>query len=195
MTHADVLSRIAADQQSELEPASLDAVKKKGRELVQCEADLVHAEEEVKRLKKLREDLRIKELPELFFKLGITMLGGIDGTNCVLRKEPLIQATLSKEPESREKAINWLVDNKHGGSVKRSLSLDLPKGDAVAEHKVVAAILALAKKGYNLKPVVTYDVHYQTYLALCKRLVQSGSVIPLDVLGIYVGSIVRMDTE
>jgi hypothetical protein len=192
MTDADVLSAIAADQQSELEPASLDAVKRMGKELVKCEADLAHAEEEVKRLKKLREDLRIKQLPEMFFKLGITMLGGIDGTNCVLRKEPLIQATLSKEPEPREQAINWLVDNKHGGSVKRSLYLDLPKGDAVVEHKVVAALRKVAP---SLVPVVEYDVHYQTYLALCKRLVQSGAKIPLDVLGIYVGSIVRMDTE
>lgn len=191
MTDADVLSKIAAEQQAELEPASLEDVKKRGLDLVECEVDLALAEEEVKRLKKLREDLRVKILPEMFFKLGITVVG-IDGTNHILRKEPLIQASLPKEPEPRERAINWIVDNKHGGSVKRSLSLDLPKGDAVIEHKVVAALKKVAP---SLVPVVEYDVHYQTYLALCKRLVQSGAKIPLETLGIYVGSIVRMEED
>src|SRR5271169_1980719 len=103
MTDADILSKIATEQQAERDPASLDAVKKLGRDLVECEANLALAEEDVTRLKKLREDLRIKILPEMFFKLELTVLG-IDGTNHILRKEPLIQASLPKKPEPREKA-------------------------------------------------------------------------------------------
>lgn len=185
-TNTDIMSAAAADQQGSASPASLDSVKALGAQLVQVELDLTAAEATVTRLKQLREEIRIRQLPAQMFELGIDSLGV---GNRVLEREPLIQASLPKDPEPRAAAINWLVDHQHGGVIKREVVVALPKGDAATEHKVLAAIRAAAP---GIEAAVGYDIHYQTYLALCKRLVKSGAVIPLKALGIFVGSIVRI---
>jgi hypothetical protein len=179
-------------QAAEAEPRdqdALDRLREMGMRLVQVETELDQAKKDVVRLTALREILRRREMPDLMFEHKVNVIG-VD--NHVLTREPLIEATLPKEPDARATAINWLVDNKHGGVVKRMLTVELPKGDEITEH----SLLDDFKTSYpDLVPVVEYDVHHSTYKALIKKLVQKGEKLPFDTLGVYVGSIVRMDAE
>ncbi len=168
---------------------ALDRLREMGARLVKIELALEQAKADVVRLTQLREELRRRELPELMFEHKVPIIG-VD--NHVLTREALIEATLPKEPDARVTAINWLVDNKHGGIVKRMLSVELPKGDEVTEHAVLDDLHGSFPQ---LSPHVEYDVHHGTYKALIKRLVQAGTVLPLDLLGVYVGSIVKMDAN
>ncbi len=188
---ADValLESAAAAEAPPAPPADLEQVKAKAARLVAIEQELDDLAETEKRLKKEREAIRIHELPEMMFSLEMTLIGV---GNKVVEIEPMIQATLPKESTALQAACNWLVDNKEGGVIKRQLNLDLPKGDAVMEAKVVTALNAVDP---GLAPRVIPTVHYQTYLALCRRLVQSGKDVPKDVLGIFVGHIARVGSR
>lgn len=166
--------------------ADLGALRAKAARLCAIESELAELAETEKRLKKEREDLRIHQLPELMFEMDMTLIGVGDK---VVELEDMIQASFPKEPERIEAAVNWLVDNREGGVIKRALALELPKGDAVIERKVLDAIVGVSPA---LRPEVRPTVHFQTYLALCRRLVRSGATIPLDVLGVFVGHIVRV---
>ena len=138
-------------------------------------------------LKKEREEVRVHTLPGIMFELGIDSVS-IDNHHCTL--EPLVQASLPKDPESRQRAVDWLVDNGHGGIVKRELKVDLPKGDAATEEVVRDAVREASP---GLVVSTNYNVHHSSYSALARQLVREGSAIPTDLLGVFVGSIVRVD--
>jgi hypothetical protein len=182
---ADIL--LKASQDAPQDQDALDQVREMGARLVKVELDLEQAKADVVRFTTLREELRRRKMPDLMFEHKVQVLG-VD--NHILTREPLVEATLPKEAGARTTAINWLVDNKHGGVVKRMLTVELPKGDEITEHKVLEALAE-----FNVEPVVEYDVHHSTYKGLIKRLVQKGDKLPLDTLGVYIGSIVRMDTK
>jgi hypothetical protein len=104
----------------------------------------------------------------------------------------MVQASLPKDPEQREKAVAWMVDNGHGGIVKREMKIDLPKGDAITEEVVRDAVRDAAP---DVPVATTYNVHHSSYSALIRQLVREGAPIPTDLLGVYVGSIVRVDKD
>jgi hypothetical protein len=100
--------------------------------------------------------------------------------------EPWIKATLPVDPTKRKAAINFLIDNGHGGVVNYALEVDFPKGDAVLEQRILDAITAVDAK---LRPHVTPSIHHSTYSAICRKLIQtSGKPVPKEILGIYVAT-------
>lgn len=175
-------------EQSVVEPteADLEAVKRYAKQLVRLETEISDAEAELARLKQDREELRRVTLPQLMLELGVDSLTA-DNRTIVL--EPLVSASLPKEYPDRKRAIDWLVDNNHGGVIKRELKVDLPKGDAATEGIVVDAIQSAAP---NLLVDVGYNIHHATYTALAKQLVRDGAPFPADVLNVFVGSIVKV---
>lgn len=186
MTDAiEIMAQAAAQAQS----SDLKDVKRLAARLVAIENEIVECEDRISLLKKEREEVRVRTLPGIMFELGIDSVT-IDNHHCTL--EPLVQATLPKDPEQRQKAVEWLVDNGHGGIVKRELKVDLPKGDAVTEECVRDAVKDAAP---GLVVSTAYNVHHSSYTALARQLVRDGKPVPTDLLGVYVGSIVRVDKD
>jgi len=176
----------AAAQSSD---ADLKDVRRLAGRLVAIEDEIVECEARIAALKKEREEVRIRTLPGVMFELGIDSVS-IDNHHCTL--EPLVQATLPKDPVQRQEAVEWLVDNGHGGIVKRQLTVELPKGDAAMEDLVKDAVHDAAPE---LLIATTYNVHHSSYTALAKQLVRDGVSVPADLLGVYIGSIVRVDAS
>lgn len=190
MAASDIeLMEEASREEYTRDPATLENVHVRAERLVALERELNDLAETEKKLKKERERLRIRELPEMMAELKMTSIGI---NNRVVAIEPLIQATLPKEPDKLVLAIEWVEDAKEGGCVKRALELDLPKGDAVMEQRVIDALLAVDPR---LSPRVTPTIHHSTYTALCKRLVRAGVDLPKDLLGVFVGSIARVQED
>lgn len=162
---------------------SLDEVKAKAARLVAIEAELANMAKREQDLKKERERIRTSELPSMMFQLEITSIGVSNRTVLI---GPNIQASLPKDADKRDVALKWIIDAKEGGIIKRSLELDLPKGDAVIEHRIVDA---LRKVHSSLNPRIEASIHHSTYVALARRLAASGKPFPADVLGIFVGQI------
>jgi hypothetical protein len=172
-------------------PVDLKYVQDKARRLVAIEDRLEELAFEEAQLKDEQKLIRIFQLPEALFELGISPpIIGVG--NRVVEVEPLITATLpsqDKDPEARQKAINAVIDLGLGGNVKYTLEIDFPKGDAITEHKIIDAINSVNP---NLRPRVNATVHHGTYTAMIKRLINAGKVIDRALLGVFVGNIARV---
>jgi hypothetical protein len=172
------------------EPLDLDYVKTKAARLVAIEDKLEEMAEEIERLEEEQKQIREFQLPEAIFELGLDPpIVGVG--NRIVEIEPLILASLPKEdnPQAREKALNYVIDLGLGGNIKRALELDLPKGDAIMERKVVDALNAISKA---LKPHIKTTIHHMTYTAMVKGLVRAGTLFDKDKLNAMVGSIARV---
>lgn len=169
--------------------AELKDVKRLAARLVKIEDEIQQCEDYISKAKKEREEIRVKILPEVMFELGIDSVT-IDNHHCKL--EPLVQASLPKDPDLRLEAINWLVANGHGGIIKRELKVDLPKGDGYTEFAVKEAVQEAAP---GLDVLTSYNVHHSSYSALIRQLVRDGAPIPTDILGVFIGQIVRVDAD
>ena len=180
---------LMAQAAAEAPKANLQEVKRLAARLVVIEDEIKQCEDYIAKAKKEREEIRIRTLPGVMFELGIDSVS-IDNHQCTL--EPLVQATLPKDPIQRQEAVEWLVDNGHGGIIKRQLTVELPKGDAATEDMVRDAVRDAAP---GLVVSTAYNVHHSSYTALAKQLVRDGVSVPADLLGVYIGSIVRVDKD
>ena len=178
-------------QDAPMAPAQdkLAYIRSKAKALVDAEANIADLEAQLDRAKAVQRKLRIEELPQIFFEAEIKSIG-VGNMTVVI--EPLVTASLSKDPDTRKKALDWCVDNKLGGNIKRQLMVDMPKGNAIMETKAVDALKLL-----GLKAEIDATIHHATYTAMCKRLVEGGTTadgkpIPKEILGIYVSNIARV---
>ena len=170
--------------------ATLDDVKRSVESLIALDTKISELESELEKSKREFKEISETILPPLMFELE---LSDFRSGNVKVALESVIGAKLPTELEARRAAIDWLVDRGEGGAVKRQLEVFLPKGDAVMEEKVVDALLAVDK---NLSPTITPTIHHSTYAAICRRLVQKGGEdLPLEKLGIFVGSKVTVNYE
>jgi len=183
--HVELMEQAANDTGA----ADLRDVKRLAARLVAIESDIAESEAHIAALKKEREEVRVHTLPGIMFELGIDSVT-IDNHHCKL--EPLVQASLPKEPEQRQKAVDWLVEHGHGGIIKRELKVDLPKGDEMTEEAVKDAVREAAP---GLVVATNYNIHHSSYSALARQLVREGATVPTDLLGVFVGSIVRVDKD
>jgi hypothetical protein len=183
--------------------ASLDLLKDRASRLSQVELLIEEQEAELARLKEEKRKLSVETIPQMMFELEINSIG-LGNIDKVVELEPLILGSLpSADPknkwlveynrERREQIFNWLIDRQLGGNIKRTLEVDLKKGDAIQEHKVIDALAAVDP---TLNPRIESTIHHQTYSALCRRLIEeaydTGEVIPIDLLNIYVSNIARV---
>ena len=170
---------------------ALNYIKKKAADLIACEDQIEETENQLKILKEQQRKLRLEELPQIMFEQAMTSIGVLVGNhNVIVQIEPLVNASLPKDPDRRAKALQWLVDNQLGGNIKRNLEVELPKGNEVMEHLVIDALSEL-----GLEASIDATVHHSTYSSLCRKLVESEKIIPKDVLGIYVANIARVIKE
>jgi hypothetical protein len=171
-------------------PVDLKYVQDKARRLVTIEDRLEELKVEEAQLKEEQRQIRIFQLPEAMFELEIKpAIIGVG--NRVVEVEALVTASLpsTEDPDKRMKAINAVVDMGLGGNVKRSLEIDLPKGDAIMEHRVIDALRAVSK---DLKPRINASIHHKTYTSMISKLIASGKAIDRDLLGVWVGNIARV---
>jgi hypothetical protein len=171
-------------------PFDLKYIQDKARRLVTIEDRLEELAVEESQLKEEQRQIRIFQLPEAMFELDIKP-PVIGVGNRVVEVEPLVTASLpsTEDPDKRQKAINYVVDLKLGGNVKYALEVDLPKGDAIMQHKVLDAIRSVSR---DLNPRINASIHHKTYTSMISKLIASGKVIDRELLGVWVGNIARV---
>jgi hypothetical protein len=171
-------------------PIDLKYIQDKARRLVTIEDRLEELKIEESQLKEEQRQIRIFQLPEAMFELDIKPpIIGVG--NRVVEVEPLVTASLpsTEDPKRREKAMNYVIDLKLGGNIKYTLQLDLPKGDAITQHKVIDALKAVS---FDLNPRIETTIHHKTYTSMISKLIAAGKVIDRELLGVWVGNIARV---
>ena len=100
-------------------------------------------------------------------------------------KKPFYSA---KIPEGREaEAYTWLEAEGHESLIKTKFELNFGMGDHSAAKKL-EDLLTKAKYEFSKK----VGVHSSSLLAFVKREIEKNNVVPNDLLGVFVGEVVKV---
>ena len=134
------------EDKSFLESASasamdMDSISNMVERLKAVDAKIEETEEELKRLKKIKEAISCEEIPNFLSNFGMSELKFEDGSKLTIKEEvfPSISKT---DPIKQKQAYNWLSQNGAGHLIKNELVV----GDFTKEVEDF-----LFKKGFSFK--------------------------------------------
>ena len=166
--------------------ATIPNAKRLAEEFVRVEAKIAELNQELKALDSRRNHIRMVALPNILHELELTSIGVGNHTISLVTH---VDASLSKDPERRQAALDWLSANGHGGIIKQNLIADLPKGDDATANMVIDVL-----GGLGISSTIEQNIHPQTYKAMAREIVRNGEVAPLDTLGIFIGNMAVVET-
>ena len=185
----DFLDSIMNEFEARPVPADkLDQVREAARKLRDLEQRKTELEDELDQTKRAILELTERDLVLLFSNANMTSLTLEAEGNypaMVFEKTNFYSAKIPSDKEAE--AFAWLHDNGHGDIVKTQVTVALGMGERETAEKVEDAISALGVD-YNSK----LSVHPSTLKAFAKSEIETGHALPMDLLGIYIGEIVKL---
>lgn len=186
------------DAPSEEESVSLTEL---GRDLYSTDEQIQTLEKKIEDLKKHRQELVMKKLPDYMSKIKQDRIGLEEfGVDLVL--EDYVHANIASdwEPEKRDAAFAWLEESGNGDLLKTTLSLTFPRKAIAAARWAQAALETLvhylqeagAETHELPEQKIEMGVPWNTLTAFCKEQIKAGNPLPLEVLGCTVGKIVKI---
>lgn len=195
------------------ESESLELTKL-GRELYQTDSDIQRLERELEERKARRKELTDKELPEYMGKIGQDNVGLSEfGVDLVLENYYHANIAADWEPERRQAAFDWLEANGDGDLIKTEFTIMFPRFMLPVARWLQTHVETLrpllksteetgsGKKKRRVQVEKEYDipeatvglmVPWNTLTAWAKRKIEAGETLPLDVLGVTTGRIVKI---
>lgn len=128
------------------------------------------------------------EIPDFMDELGLSEFALEDGTKVQLKD--IVSAGIPKD--SRAEAYEWLREHGHGGLIKTTITVFIPREE---QEKVAELIEAL--EPFGLSPEVGEDVHGQTLGAWVREWLDKDAArddeaedeprtpLPMELLGVY----------
>jgi vesicle coat complex subunit len=140
---------------------------------------LADAEQEVKRLTNIKNQLETDQIPALMEEMGQTK-GTWNGVEVKLVQK--IDARITEA--NKEAAFAWLRNNGHDGIIKNDVTMSFSKG----EDNLAGDVIGLLRdKGFD--PVQKTSVHASTLKSFIKDGLEKGISLDLDLLGGYVRNV------
>lgn len=155
-----------------------------GEKTVNMKAQIDELDAELGKLKQTYNDLRQKDLPEAMAKFGLAKFTLNDGTE--IKVEEFVGGGIPKDPESKEKAIQWLIDNGADGLIKTGVSMTFGR----AQYDEAVDVCALLRER-GLNPEMGTGVHPQTLHAFVRERLRNGESVDQATLGVYVGRVAK----
>lgn len=165
----------------------LDILKKTAAQLRFLELKKEELERELAETKKAITLLSERDLVQLFSETNLSSLTlDADGNYPAMKfdKTTFYNAKIPEEKEAE--AFAWLHDNGHADIVKTEIKLSFGMRER-QQAELLEKALAAKNYDYNSK----LGVHPATLKAFAKSEIEAGHALPMDVLGIYVGEIVK----
>ena len=165
----------------------LDILKKTAALLRSLEHKKEELEQELSDVKKKIALLSERDLVQLFSETNLSSLTLDADGNYPAMKFDKTTFYNAKIPEDKEaEAFNWLSENGHADIVKTEIKLSFGMREREQAERLEKA---LAAKNYDFNSKL--GVHPATLKAFAKAEIEAGHALPMDVLGIYVGEIVK----
>jgi len=185
---------IAADHSAALTPDRLSRLRAKADEARDLELQISQAEERLREMKTRRNVVLREELVDAMQEAGMTEMtlaaaGNLPALRLKLGTEVRASIAQGWSFEKRREAFNYLDEHDAGDLILTQIAVEFPREER-------ALVLRLREKLSREHQVVLREtVHHQTLTAWLKERVEAGDAVPLDVIGGYVGRIVRIDKE
>lgn len=165
-------------------PATLEVLHKIVEETVALEKIVLQQEEDLKATKKTLQALKTQRLPEMMASLQMSEMTR-DGWK--IKVSDFISGSLPQEPERREKAIEWLINNDGEPLIKTTIELTFSK----SEHNMALSLADDLKK-MGLEPTISSGVHSATLQSFARQKLKDGSEIDTDLLGLFTGKVAKL---
>ena len=182
-----ITEEIEVDDSEPTDESLLARIRGSAARLLEVEREISDAKASLKPLEDEQKTLSRETLPQLMTEAGIP---SIEVGNALVARDKRVEAGLPKEDlDKRREALNWMVDHGEGGIINRTLTVSLPKGDAILAEKLVAAINAVDPK---LCPMIDETVHAMSYKGMANRLVKEGADYPAETLQIFIIEVAKV---
>ena len=140
--------------------------------------DVEYLEKQLKLAKERLVSVSEHELPALLDQVGVAELTTTNGAKVKIKET--IRANISKERQNS--AMDWLVENGHGGMIKSEVVAKYDRGN---EDVAVDMARMLAHKLGEDHVSMGRKVEPSTLRAFIRRELEAGTDIPLELFGVY----------
>lgn len=147
--------------------------------------ELEAIEEYAKNLKTEIHHLKQRVIPEVLASAGQTNWKAPDGT--IVNVDLFVTGSLPRDPDRREAAMDWLVENGGADLIKHDISMKFGRHMQKEVDRVKAA---LQKIGVDFKDDLS--VHAGTLGAFARERIVGGEDVPLDLLGLFAGRMAKV---
>ena len=171
------------EQSSNEELASISGL---AQQLLVVQKDIEEKKLELKELENQFRQISESSLPEALQSANLSEIVLSDGTK--LSVSPFYKGHISEK--NRPAALDWLMQNGHGGLIKNEISLKFGRDE---DERAQDTIASLQQRG--LSPSVKQGVHAQTLNAFVKERLTNGKDLPSEIFGIYVGSRAKIERK
>lgn len=191
---AAVAAAIQAESAPQASPDKLDALRhgaEQCRDIMLDIASHENATTELRaKLRKLQEETLVELMNAAHVK-ELTLSAQGNSPAVVFEMKPFYHASIPKDETKAGEAFAWLRKHNHGDIIKNVFTVPMGMGDDKAAKKLTAALKKL-KLEYSRK----VSVPAQTLAAFVREQIeQYQKTPPLDLLGAYVGNIVKPKEE
>lgn len=166
------VERISAELPSDEVLANISELAKRQ---VQLENLVTRLEELQNKTKESLKNISERSLPAAILEAGLTEFKLEDGTKVSVKKAYYP----SVKEENKHEAFSWLVDNGYD-IIKNEVKVSFTKGESAKAAEALAAI-----RGLGFQPVANESIHWQTFRAWAKEVMEKGIVIP-ESINVYV---------
>tara|TARA_R100000479_G_C6341424_1_gene185480 strand:+ start:284 stop:862 length:579 start_codon:yes stop_codon:yes gene_type:complete len=171
-------SAIESKKSLSTDNAGLKTIAELAEKIQSQEQQIANTEEDLKKQKEELRKLQNEELPMLMQEIGFKKFELEDGSSVNIKE--IYAGSISQA--NKEKAFNWLRENKFDDIIKNTVTTAFGKGEDTAAQN----FMDIAEQaGYT--PVQKTEVHPQTLKAFIKERVEGGDEFPMELFGAYIG--------
>jgi|TARA_R100000149_G_scaffold65427_1_gene39869 hypothetical protein len=173
----------AAEALESVDPDKTKTLSNLVRQLDDVNANIQHAEDELKKLKAERNRLATDSIPNLLDDMEGTVgieVKASNGDILSLSINTFVSASIP--PDRKQEAYDWLRENNLDSIIKNEVILGF---GAREDKKAQKVLLDLENQGYH--PESKTHIHAMTLKGFVRERVENGLPIDLDLFGAYVG--------
>lgn len=148
-----------------------------GQALVKAELDVLKAEAELKKAQDLRKDIEERQIPDAMREAGVEELKLAGGV--VIGIEEVLGVTVRKD--NKQRVLNWLEKEGHGGIIKRKLSVTFNKDQQDEASNLIKVLVE--EHGMPTKEEREYAS--QTLKKIVRERREAGLPVPDDIINVY----------
>ncbi len=169
-------------------PITLEDLKQELERLETVDQDIAGYEALVKERKKEKRLLETNILPDLYRRLGVKSMTTDSGA--VAKYGVVATGKLPKDPEERQKAIDWLVREGYEGSIEAKVTAAWARGD----REKALALCEQLRQDNSVKLALDEGMHWKTLGKLMKLRIIAGKEVD-DCVGVEVLPRVRFTVQ
>jgi len=147
-----------------------------GQALVEAETAVLEAEHKLKQAQAIRKDIEERQIPDAMREAGVEELKLTGGV--VIGIDEILGVTVKKD--NKQRVLNWLEQEGHGGIIKRTLSVAFNKDQQEAADDLIKLLV----EDHKMPTKEQREYASQTLKKIVKERREAGKDVP-EIIDVY----------